>query len=83
MPSDFEALHAAMRRWVDRELLAGVSIALLRGPEVVDLHCEGFADVEAGVRLTGFPPIGGPATAAALSLPSQLVTIAIAVLAVR
>jgi hypothetical protein len=39
--------------------------------------------VTAFVLLQGFPPIGGPATAAALSLPSQLVTIAIAVLAVR
>jgi hypothetical protein len=39
--------------------------------------------VTAFILLQGFPPIGGPAMASALSLPSQLVTIAIAVLAVR
>jgi hypothetical protein len=34
------------------------------------------------ILLQGFPPIGSPAMNAAMSLPSQLVTIAIAVLAV-
>jgi hypothetical protein len=35
------------------------------------------------ILLQGFPPVGNPAMNAAMSLPSQLVTIAIAVLAVR
>ncbi len=48
---DFSELHAAMRRWVDRDVLAGVSCALLKGREVVDLHCEGMADREAGITL--------------------------------
>jgi CubicO group peptidase (beta-lactamase class C family) len=47
----FEALHAAMREQVDRQLLPGVSTALLCGREVVDLFCCGSADREAGVAL--------------------------------
>jgi hypothetical protein len=38
--------------------------------------------VAAFILLQGFPPIGSAALTAALSLPSQLVTIAVAVLAV-
>ena len=49
--SDFQALHAAMRGWVDREILAGVSSAVLVGREVVDLHCAGMADREKGEPL--------------------------------
>lgn len=48
---DFAGLHAAMQRTVEGELLAGVSSAVLRGREVVDVHCEGFADREHGIRL--------------------------------
>lgn len=48
---DFSALHAAMRQPVDAGLLAGVSSAVLHGRDLVDLHCEGMADVEAGVAL--------------------------------
>ena len=40
-----------MRRYVDGDLLAGVSSAVLVGREVVDVHCEGWADREAGVPL--------------------------------
>jgi CubicO group peptidase (beta-lactamase class C family) len=40
-----------MRRYVDGDLLAGVSSAVLVGRNVVDLHCEGWADREAQVRL--------------------------------
>ena len=47
----FNALHAAMRAQVDRQFLAGVSTALLRGREVVDRFCYGFADKESGTAL--------------------------------
>ena len=48
---DFSSLHAAMRQPVDARLLAGVSSAVLHGRDLVDLHCEGMADIEAGVSL--------------------------------
>ncbi len=47
----FDALHAAMRAQVDGQFLPGVSTALLRGREVVDRFCCGFADKEAGTAL--------------------------------
>jgi len=40
-----------MRKHVDDQLLPCVSTALLRGREVVDLYCYGFADREAAVSL--------------------------------
>lgn len=48
---DFSALRAAMRRHVDHHLLAGMSYAVLSGREVLDLHCIGLADREAGSPL--------------------------------
>lgn len=48
---DFSAVHAAMRRPVDANLLAGVSAAVLHGRDLVDLRCEGLADIEAGTAL--------------------------------
>ena len=48
---DFSGLHAAMQRAVDGELLSGVSSAVLRGRDIVDLHCAGFADREGGIPL--------------------------------
>lgn len=48
---DFSALHTAMRRWVDGPILAGVSSAVLVGRDIVDLHCEGWADKEADIAL--------------------------------
>ncbi len=48
---DFSALHAAMQRYVDGELLAGVSSAVLKGRDLVDLHCAGMADRESGEAL--------------------------------
>jgi CubicO group peptidase (beta-lactamase class C family) len=48
---DFEPVHAAMRRYVASDLLAGLSSAVLRGSELVDLHCVGWADREQGVAL--------------------------------
>ena len=48
---DFGAMHAAMQRHVDGEILPGISSAILRGREVVDRHCTGWADREAKVPL--------------------------------
>jgi len=48
---DFKALHSAMKAQVDEQFLPGVSTALLRGRQVVDTFCYGFADREAGVAL--------------------------------
>jgi CubicO group peptidase (beta-lactamase class C family) len=48
---DFSALHAAMQRWVDADILPGVSIAVLLGRDRVHTHCTGFADKERGVKL--------------------------------
>src|SRR4051812_25586792 len=48
---DFGALHAAMRKHVDDQLIPCVSTALLRGRELVDVFCYGFADREAVVPL--------------------------------
>ncbi|MDP3820510.1 MAG: serine hydrolase domain-containing protein [Burkholderiales bacterium] len=50
-PHDFHPLHAAMRRYVDANVLAGVSSAVLVGQELVDQHCAGWADKEHGVEL--------------------------------
>ena len=43
---DFNAVHAAMRRHVDANILSGVSSAVLVGRDLVDVHCVGWADKE-------------------------------------
>ncbi len=48
---DFSAAHAALQRYCDARLLSGVSSAVLRGRDLVDLHCAGFADIEAKTPL--------------------------------
>ena len=48
---DFSAMHAAMRRYVDAQILAGVSSAVLVGRDLVDVNCVGWADKEQDVRL--------------------------------
>lgn len=48
---DFSAVHAAMRRYVDAEILPGVSSAVLVGRDLTDLYCAGWADREAKVAL--------------------------------
>ena len=48
---DFEPAHAAMRRYVDADILAGVSCAVLIGRDLVDLKCVGWADREQGIAL--------------------------------
>ncbi|WFU44673.1 serine hydrolase [Bradyrhizobium sp. CB82] len=48
---DFSAARTAMQRYVDQEIVAGVSWAVLRGREVVDQQCVGLADRETNVAL--------------------------------
>jgi len=48
---DFSAVRAAMQRYVDQEILAGLSWTVLRGRDVVDQQCVGLADREANVAL--------------------------------
>lgn len=48
---DFSAVHTALRRYVDTNILAGVSSAVLVGRELVDLDCAGWADKEQDVAL--------------------------------
>ena len=45
--TDFSAVRTAMQRYVDQEIIPGASWAVLRGREVVDQQCVGFADREA------------------------------------
>ncbi|MGH8688246.1 MAG: serine hydrolase domain-containing protein [Burkholderiales bacterium] len=47
----FGTVHAAMRHYVDAELLPGISCAVMVGRDLVDLHCEGWADKESKVAL--------------------------------
>ena len=49
--TDFSAVRTAMQRYVDQEIIPGVSWAVLRGNEVVDQQCVGFADREAKTAL--------------------------------
>ena len=48
---DFDAIKGAMLRYVDRQILPGVSYALLQGRKLVDTGCIGWADREAEVQL--------------------------------
>ena len=48
---DFDAIKGAMLRYVDRQILPGVSYALLQGRKLVDTRCIGWADREAEVQL--------------------------------
>ncbi len=46
MTYDFSAVNAAMQKYVDRQILSGVSTAVLVGRELVHQHCTGWADRE-------------------------------------
>ncbi len=48
---DFLPSHAAMHRYVNGNLLAGFSSAVLVGRELVDVQCIGWADKEAQIPL--------------------------------
>ncbi|MBI5924300.1 MAG: beta-lactamase family protein [Aquabacterium sp.] len=48
---DFSSVHAALQRYVDGDILAGVSSAVLVGQDLVDLHCAGWADKESQIPM--------------------------------
>jgi CubicO group peptidase (beta-lactamase class C family) len=48
---DFRPAHDAMQRYVDGDILSGVSSAVLVGRDLVDLKCIGWADKEAQIPL--------------------------------
>ena len=48
---DFWPAHVAMQRYVDGNILSGVSSAVLVGRDLVDLKCTGWADKEAQTPL--------------------------------
>jgi CubicO group peptidase (beta-lactamase class C family) len=48
---DFGAVHGGMRRYVDANILAGVSSAVLVGRDLADVHCVGWADKEQDDKL--------------------------------
>ncbi len=49
---DFGEARAAMQNYVDRDLLSGVSWAVLQGRDLIDVNCVGWADREAKIALT-------------------------------
>jgi CubicO group peptidase (beta-lactamase class C family) len=48
---DFSPVHEAMRRYVDANILAGVSSAVLIGRDLVDLNYTGWADKENNIAM--------------------------------
>src|ERR1700753_2282748 len=48
---NFTDVRTAMQRYVDQDILAGVSWTVLRGHDVVDQQCVGWADREAKAPL--------------------------------
>ncbi|MGQ0684837.1 serine hydrolase domain-containing protein [Bradyrhizobium sp.] len=48
---DFKPAQAAMQRYVDNDLLSGISWAVLSGRDLVDVNCVGWADKEAQTPL--------------------------------
>ncbi|HZC96162.1 MAG TPA: serine hydrolase domain-containing protein, partial [Bradyrhizobium sp.] len=48
---DFGQAHAAMQRYVDGDIISGVSSAVLVGRDLVDVNCVGWADKEAQIPL--------------------------------
>jgi CubicO group peptidase (beta-lactamase class C family) len=48
---DFKPAQAAMQRYIDNNLLSGISWAVLSGRDLVDVNCVGWADKEAQTPL--------------------------------
>ncbi len=48
---DFSGVHAALRGYVDRKILPGISHAVLHGRDLIDVGCAGWADIEGQVPL--------------------------------
>ena len=51
MTYDFSEVNSSMQKYVDRQILAGVSTAVLVGQELVHQHCVGWADKENDILL--------------------------------
>ncbi|MEB0140571.1 serine hydrolase domain-containing protein [Undibacterium sp. CCC3.4] len=51
MGYDFAEVNSSMQKYVDRDILAGVSGALLVGRDLVYQHCSGWADKEQAIPL--------------------------------
>ena len=51
MTYDFSEVNSSMQKYVDREILAGVSTAVLVGQDVVHQQCVGWADKENNIPL--------------------------------
>lgn len=50
-PYDFSPIRSAMQGYVDKQILAGVSSAVLLGCDLVHLDCVGWADIENDIAL--------------------------------
>src|SRR6185295_14744737 len=48
---DFKPAQAAMQRYIDNNLLSGISWAVMVGRDLVDVNCVGWADKEAQTPL--------------------------------
>jgi CubicO group peptidase (beta-lactamase class C family) len=48
---DFKPARAAMQRYIDGNLLSGISSAVMIGRDLVDVSCVGWADKEAQIPL--------------------------------
>jgi len=48
---DFAPVRAAMQRYVDQQILPGVSYVILQGRDIIDVGCVGWADKEREVAL--------------------------------
>ena len=48
---DFKPARAAMQRYIDGNLLSGISWAVMVGRDLVDVNCVGWADKEAQTPL--------------------------------
>lgn len=49
---DFVKVHATLQSYVDREILSGVSSAILKGQDLVDVYATGHADIEGSVPIS-------------------------------
>ena len=48
---DFKPAQAAMQRYIDNNLLSGISWAVMTGRDLIDVNCVGWADKEAQTPL--------------------------------
>lgn len=48
---DFSKVHENLRSYVDRDILPGVSSAVVKGQDLLDIFATGHADIEGGIAL--------------------------------